>query len=67
MLTRLKGIWLGDLNGKRVVIINPNIADQSTMRAVDDLIKERRDNGRRDDERQDDDVVRSDEETRMEV
>ena len=47
MLTRLKGIWLGDLNGKRVVIIDPNIADQSTMRAVDEFIKERRDNGQR--------------------
>ena len=59
MLTRLKGIWLGDLNGKRVVIIDPNIADQSTMRAVDDLIKERRDTGQRNDERRSDVLVRS--------
>ena len=47
MLKRLKGIWLGDLSGKRVVIIDPNIADQSTIRAVDEFIKERRDNGQR--------------------
>ena len=47
MLRRLEGIWLGDLNGKRVIIIDPDQADPRTQKAIDDFIRERRQNGRR--------------------
>jgi len=48
MLTKLQGIWFGDLDGKRVIIIDPQLADQASFLAVQEFIDERRrNNGRR--------------------
>ena len=65
MLTKLKGVWLGELEGRRVVIIDVDEADQDVLKIVDDFLRERKE--RRDGQRSGDIVVRADEETRMEM
>jgi len=57
MLTRLKGVWLGDLDGRRVVIIDVDQADQGVLKIVDDFLRERKE--RRDGQRQGDVLLRS--------
>jgi hypothetical protein len=51
MLTRLDGVWLGDLDGRRVVIIDVDEADPEALKMVDDFISERRRHGRRNEHR----------------
>lgn len=65
MLTKLEGVWLGDLEGRRVVIIDVDQADQDVLKIVDDFLRERKE--RRDGQRQGDVVVRAKEETRVEM
>jgi hypothetical protein len=53
MLTRLDGVWLGDLDGRRVVIIDVDEADPKALKMVDDLLRERKErrHGRRNEHR----------------
>ncbi len=58
MLTKLEGVYFGDLDGKRVIIIDPTIADQSVMKIVDDfLIESRTNDGRRNNQRRIEDQI----------
>ena len=57
MLTRLKGVWLGELEGRRVVIIDVDQADKDVLEIVDDFLRERKE--RRDGQRQGDVLLRS--------
>lgn len=59
MLTRLEGVWFGDLNGRRVIIIDPEIAEENVLKIVDDFISERRRHGRRNEQRGGEVLVRS--------
>ena len=52
MLRKIEGVYFGDLNGKRVVIIDVDVADKNALKIVNDLIKERRlHDGRRNNQR----------------
>ena len=47
MLRKIEGVYVGDLDGRRVVIIDVDLANTDVLKIVDDFIQERRGNGQR--------------------
>jgi hypothetical protein len=69
MLRKLEGIFFGDLDGKRVIIIDPNEADPDVAQIIDEMIRERRrnDERRRTIQRSDSILVRKESEADLQV
>ncbi len=67
MLTKLAGVWFGDLDGKRVIIIDPDLAEEGVLKIVEDFMTERRSHGRRNDERRSSVLVRKEHEHDVEM